>query len=265
LSKLIKPGDTAAFRSAEKFEKDPFHLDHLAPLERDIPEESLRGAESEPKPINPADLTLKADEKADRIVSEAEETARRLIQETEASVKKTIEKAERRAEDIFRQARERGRSDGAEEVREQAERQQQASTKMLSSFVEQMKKREAELTQSLAPRLADLAIELAEKIVHKKLEQDPKPVVRQAEWAIGKILERDKLIIRVNPSDEQAMKEYKTSLVEMFDGIDKIEVIGDIGVERGGCVVETDLIKVDAQPHTQLKAARNVLMSEIQK
>jgi flagellar assembly protein FliH len=213
------------------------------------------------KKISKKKIIAEAKEEAGRILKEA----RNIIQEAEASAGTTIEEAKSRSQDIFRQARERGRSDGADEVRGQAERRYQASAQMLSSFIEQMKKREAELMQSLSPRLADLAIELAEKIIHKKLEQDSSPVARQAEWAIAKILEREKLLIRVNPSDEESMKEHKTTLTEMFDGIDKIEVIADTDVERGGCIVETDLIKVDAQPHTQLKAARNLLEDEIEK
>jgi flagellar assembly protein FliH len=136
---------------------------------------------------------------------------------------------------------------------------------MLSSFIEQMKKREAELTQSLAPRLADLATELAAKIIHREIGQDITLVTRQAEQALTKILERDKLLIRVNPSDEALMKEHKPTLMEMFDGIDKIEVIGDPEIERGGCVIETDLVKVDAQPRAQLKAARGAMDEENEK
>lgn len=270
MSKLIKPGDIGVFQSAEKFEKDTFRLEHLLPAkeniqEEDVQEEAQPKGQPEPELIDPVQLITEAREEAGRILKEAEEEARNIIQEAEVNSEKTIEDAKSRSQDIFRQARERGRSDGADEVREKAERRQQASAQMLSSFIEQMKKREAELMESLSPRLADLVIELAEKIIHKKLDQDSKPVARQAEWAIAKILEREKLLIRVNPSDEGAMKEHKAALIEMFDGIDKIEVIADTDVERGGCIVETDLVKVDAQPHTQLKAARNLLADEIQK
>ena len=112
----------------------------------------------------------------------------------------------------------------------------------------------------LTPRLASLATELAQKIIHREIEKDPSVVALQAEEAISRILEREKLIIRVNPGDEELMKDHKSALTKMFDGIDKIEVIGDPKVERGGCIVETHLIKVDAQPSSQLEAARKALL-----
>jgi flagellar assembly protein FliH len=266
LSKLIKPDDERIFQSARKFEKDSFRLDRLSPAGNDIRDEAVEEGDRpedhrpEPDTVDPVRLIAEAKEEAARILKEA----RNIIREAEASATRTIEDAKSRSQDIFRQARERGRADGAEEVRAQAERRHRARAEMISSFVEQMKKREAELLESLSPQLAEFAIELAEKIVNKKLEHDSQMATRQAERAIAKILERDKLLIRVNPSDEGAMKEHKAALIELFDGIDKIEVIADGNVERGGCVVETDLLKVDAQPHTQLEAARNVLADENQ-
>jgi flagellar assembly protein FliH len=262
---VIKPGDVRVFQSAQKYEKDLFRLDQLSPDEKGTHEEEKREPGLGPEPFDSADPIAEAGKEADRIVSQAEETARGIIQEAEANAENIEREADSRAMDIFRQARERGRTDGADEIREQAERRYQASAQMLASFIEQMKKRETELVQSLSSRLADFAIELAGKIIHKELDKDSKLTIRQAEHAIAKMLERDKLLIRVNPSDEETMKDHKPSLIEMFDGIDKIEVIADPEVERGGCIVETDLIKVDAQPRAQLKTARSLLADENEK
>lgn len=257
MSKLIKPDDTPAFQSAAKFEKEPFRLGSKSAPEQVVLDSSRLHV----------DLVLPGlqDAGLDQLTAKAQEAADDIIQEAEANAAEILSEAKDRAEDIFRQARERGRSDGAEEVRGQAERQHQASARMLSSFIEQMKKRETELAQSLAPRLADLATELASKIIHREVGADSSLVARQAEQAIYKILERDKLVIRVNPSDEKLMKEHKPTLLEMFDGTDKIEVIGDPEVERGGCIVETDLIKIDAQPRAQLNAARNAFSDETER
>jgi flagellar biosynthesis/type III secretory pathway protein FliH len=123
-----------------------------------------------------------------------------------------------------------------------------------------MKERRAELVQSLAPGLAGLAAELAQKIIHREVNRDSSLAMKQAEQAIAKLLKREKLIIRVNSADEESMKEHKPALQRMFDGIDKIGIISDPEVERGGCIVETDLIKVDAQPGSQLRAASRTIL-----
>ena len=60
MSKLIKPDDARVFQSAEKFEKDPFRLDHLLLPEEDIQE----GAppEDQPMTLDPTALGHMVDE-----------------------------------------------------------------------------------------------------------------------------------------------------------------------------------------------------------
>ncbi len=256
MSKLIKSDDSSAFLTVEKFEQESFRL-CAAQNEQAASDASLSTESAPEQPEQEAEAAVEVD--PDELLEQAREAADETLREAEASARKTIEEAKDRAEQILNQARERGRSDGAEEVRVEFERRHQNSARMLSSFIEQMKKRDADLAVSIASRLVDFATELAAKIIHREIGRDVALVTRQAEQAIMKILERDRLLIRVNPSDEELMKEHKPTLLEMFDGVDKIEVIGDPEVERGGCVIETDHIKVDAQPRAQLKIARAAL------
>ena len=247
MSKIIKPSDEKAFESAEKFQKKSFGSGVL--LEAGEDDTSRDDAPGRPE-FNVIEPSVEAAER----LKEAEDRSEQIIRE-----------AEDRGEDIYRQARERGRADGAHEAAKQAEIERRQSEKTLTSFIAQMKERESELAKSLVPGLAELAADLASKIIHKEVARDSLMVTRQAEQAIRKIIERASLLIRVNPSDEESMKGHKPLLARMFDGVDKIEVVGDPSVERGGCMVETDHIKVDAQPGTQLKAARRVLMDEVEK
>lgn len=246
MSKIIRPGDSKAFLSARKFRKEPFVLGSR-PAEKGeasppfaSKDESASGLEMRHK--TPHDLVAEAESKAEQIVRDAGNEA----------------------EEIRRRAREEGRAEGAEEAKKKTEEHREHSSRVLSSFIEQMKEEESKVLKTFAPKLADLATELAHKIIQREIERDSSIVVTQAEEAISRILEREKLIIRVNPSDEVLMKEHKETLIRMFDGVDKIEVIGDSGIEEGGCIVETNLIKVDAQPASQLKRARRALLTEIE-
>ena len=265
MSKLIKPDDTKAFESAIRFRKELFRVDRASSVPSEEIPEKTDSVEAEEPEVQLEDLIEEARLKAERLIEEAGAEAERIKAEATEQAGKILTEAEDKAEDIFRKARERGRIDGAQEVKEQAERRHEASAKMLSSFVEQMKKRESDMAQSIVPRVAGLAADLAEKIIHREIGRDSSLVKKQAEHGISRILERDKLLIRVSPSDEELMKEHKPALIAMFDGIDKIEVIGDPGVEPGGCIVETDLIKVDARPRVQIEAARNAILGETEK
>lgn len=249
MSKIIKPTDKELFGSAKKFEKKPFALSANPAKNSHPPGNPSSSHKSNPGPkrgakrTNTSDLLAEAERQAEQIVSEAERSATRIRE----------------------QAREQGRAEGLEETAKKAEEQLQASSRLLDSLVAQLKAQESELMRLLSLRLASLATELAQKIIHREIEKDSSVVTTQAEEAVSKILEREKLIIRVNPADEAVMKQHKAQLMKMFDGIDKIEVIADKKIERGGCIVETSLIKVDAQPSSQLEAAHKTLLSEAEK
>jgi flagellar assembly protein FliH len=200
--------------------------------------------------------------KAEQAIREAENKAEQVVLDAELKAEQIIEEAEKKADAIREEACELGRSEGFEEAVKKGEEDLQTASETLKSLVARMETREAELIQLLTPMLANLSIEVARKIIHREVADDSSIVTSQAEKAISKILEREKLLIRVHPSDEAVMKNHKAELKDMFDGIDKLEVIGDSSVERGGCIVETSLVRVDAQPKSQLEAARMTLLGE---
>jgi flagellar assembly protein FliH len=190
----------------------------------------------------------------------------KLLAAAMAQAQQTLAEAREQAEDIRRSACERGRAEGYAQGKEEGRRETdeliKTSSRVLDLLVSQLKAQEADMMRMLSPRLVDLATELARRIIHREVLLDASLVTSQAEEAVQKILEREKLIIRVNPADEQIMKAHKPSLMAMFDGIDKIEVIGDPSIEQGGCIVETHMVKVDAQPESQLQAAKRALAPE---
>ncbi len=235
MSKIIKPFESPAFQKARKFEQQAFPL--------------------EPEP-NTADRSPHVQSKEAAFAHDPSA----IIAEATAKGQEILAKAAADAVQVRNQAHEQGYAEGftkgSEEARKKQEERAQADALLLDSLVNELKAQEVKVMRMLSPRLADLAAEIALKVIHREIRSDPLLVASQAEEAIKKILERDRLIIRVNPADEGIMKSYKAELISMFDGIDKIEVIGDAAVEQGGCIVETHLVKVDAQPSSQVQAAR---------
>jgi flagellar assembly protein FliH len=300
LSKIIKPGDKRLFDSAKKFEKKLLAA-NSRPFRTQVKEQSSPNPSPEsggdPYPrletqhVSPQDLIVEAEWKAEttlqeatrkveqllsgtaceteRLTREAGCEAERLVREARSEAEQALREARSEVDQIREKAREEGYSEGFTRAVEEGERktdeQLRASFQALDSLVSQIKTQESEMKRRLTPVIANLATQMAQKIIGREIEKDSSMVLTQAEEAIGKILERDKLIIRVNPADEELMKPHKAPLMKMFDGIDKIDVIADRDVERGGCIVETNHIRVDAQPSSQLEAARKKLLSEAAK
>ena len=70
------------------------------------------------------------------------------------------------------------------------------------------------------------------------------------------------MVIRVNLSDMDIAREYRSMLLTMFDKVESIKIAEDPAVEQGGCIVESDTCGVDANIPTQLSSIRSSLHEE---
>ncbi len=161
-----------------------------------------------------------------------------------------IARAQAEAERIRREAFESGFAEGREEGAEEV----QAALSILRNLGHSLNEQQQEIISELEPEMIKLAVAVAGKIIGKEVAVDHEIVKRCAARAIQKILERERLVINVNPADLPVVMQYKEELIGMFDGIREIEVVGsENGISPGGCTVETDLLKANGKIEAQLE------------
>lgn len=165
-----------------------------------------------------------------------------------------VEGARAEAERIRREAFESGFAEGHREGLDQAAPEIQTALSFLKKLAHSLKEEEQKLLKQVEPEMIKLAVAVAEKIVGREIAVDREIVKRCVAQAVEKIVEREKLIVYVNPADLAVVLEFKTDLVEMFDGIKNIEVVeSENGVSPGGCTVETDFVKANGQIEAQVE------------
>jgi flagellar biosynthesis/type III secretory pathway protein FliH len=118
--------------------------------------------------------------------------------------------------------------------------------------------RERLQAEPAAMRLAGrLAARMAERIVGRAVELAPDTFTEIAVQALAATRARAGLIkLRVNPDDRAALErdEARRALLARFDGVVELEIVGDAAIDRGGCVVETATVRLDARLETQIAA-----------
>jgi len=133
--------------------------------------------------------------------------------------------AQRIRDDAYKEGYEAGRSEATGEVAGEA-------TKLLETIrglnVE-LRNEEQRMIEELEPRLVELAVQIAQKILHHELTRD-------------------------------ALKEFKLDIAESFDGVREVNVLADENIARGGCIVETDMLRVNGDIDAQLKEIHQQLM-----
>lgn len=99
------------------------------------------------------------------------------------------------------------------------------------------------LEQQLAGRIAGVALELARQVVRTELKIHPELVVDVAEQALGALLASARqVIVRLHPEDHALALPYLSEMLSARGA----RMVPDVSLNRGGCVVESDIAVIDA-------------------
>ncbi len=123
--------------------------------------------------------------------------------------------------------------------------------------------REYERLQREAERgVVALALGIAERIVKREVRLDNEMVVRQIHEATKRIIGVERIKIRVNPADEEFVREHRTQILASSDAVRDVAVERDETIERGGCILESESGNVDALIATQLERIGLALLGD---
>ena len=121
----------------------------------------------------------------------------------------------------------------------------------------------ADAAASVEADAVDLALRIAEQAVGAAIAADPELVVEAVRGALRRLVERDRVLILVNPDDLELVREHVARLVGELGGIEHCEVQAERRVRPGGAIVRTSEGEVDATLETKLARAREVLEHEL--
>jgi flagellar assembly protein FliH len=107
-----------------------------------------------------------------------------------------------------------------------------------------------------------LALEVAGRVVGRVAEQDRSLVERLVTEALKRVTARDRVTLRVNPEDLEAVRGQREKWLRLVEGVEHFEVIEDRRVPRGGALVTTLDGAVDARWTTQLVEIERMLLGE---
>ena len=166
-----------------------------------------------------------------------------------------VDPAEQHAEQV-RAARQSGYQDGYRDGLVALEGFKQSfahqSTMQVGLLVKSIGGQLDALQQDMAEALAATALSLARQIVRSELTAQPQTVAAVAQEALETLmLSARHITLRVHPDDQPLVAEGAGELLEARGA----RLIGDSGVARGGCIVESNIGLVDASIETRWRRA----------
>lgn len=209
---------------------------------------SIEGeAPAAPEPAPPAAPQI------DRLlIEEAEKKASEIVKKARAEAKKLIEETKLYSQSAFSQAETDGFNKGKEEGFEAGKEEMANLILEAKDVLNQVLKERELLLRSIEPEMAKLSVRIAEKIMRYQIDIDQDAVVNMIRAALEAIKQREEVIIKVNQEDYYYAKEKKSVFSSMVEGLKTMDIVVDSSVDRGGCIIETNLGNVDARISTQI-------------
>jgi flagellar assembly protein FliH len=195
---------------------------------------------------------------AQAVVENAEGDARAIVEDAERRAGELIDAAAERGRAHADEARRQGHADGYTNGAQEAGAAMAAMLDTLRDLVEATRVERHALIVAAEPELVRLAVGIAERVLHQQIALDNSVVVEMARAAISRIVDRERITVRVNPADVEPMREHRDALLALGD-VQTMRVIEDQRVDRGGVIVETDAGSIDAKISTQLAEVRKIL------
>jgi len=221
----------------------------------------------EPEPVFPAAVEAQPidwpalHQQAGDLLQSATADAEAILSEAHTRLRTIVESAQTGAAQITQQARDAGQESGYRDGVAKAETEMEEMLATMRGLIDMARVERHKIVEGAEGEIVKLAMGIAEQILHKAVEIDRDVVVAITKAAIGELVDRESITVRVNPIDLERMKQHRDSMLTLGE-TKHMRVIEDQRVDPGGVVVETEAGTLDAKIGTQVEEARRVLRVE---
>ena len=184
------------------------------------------------------------------------EKERKLIMDEAAKEAQKMKKEQ--MEEGFQKGYQEGIKKAYKEIEECLTEKYKKEFQMIGKALEEAAKAleeglERELEKSL-PIMVELWKIVLSRLLRKEIEMDDQVAVRIFREIMTKVSNGKKIRLLVNPADRDAFLKKSEEMAEIKRVVDEFELVSDDAVEKGSCIVETNMGVYDARWKVQLEA-----------
>lgn len=173
------------------------------------------------------------------------------------------EAAKKAVSEAYEKGFESGKAEAARALKEEYDGKIAEVTESFPALLREFAAETARYNQDFDRAIVTLALAIAKRIVAREIEVDENAVLARSREAVRKIIGVEKIKIHINPSDEEYMREHRNELSTYADSVKEIVIEADSKVERGGCMIESELGNIDARVSTQFELIEEAMLGLI--
>ncbi len=180
----------------------------------------------------------------------------------------TIEKAKEGVQEVFKDAMDRlklqvdklkseareegfkaGHEDGFQAGEQVAREEFEPFLEALQKLVEDLSQFRQKMFPKVEREMVDMIVMLTKKVIKTEMTSREDSIQDVIRLAVQSVLDRERMVIKVNPADKIHAETYRPELHHLFSEIKNITIEEQPSIERGGCLIESNFGTVDAQLH----------------
>ncbi|MCX7828459.1 MAG: FliH/SctL family protein [Thermanaerothrix sp.] len=124
---------------------------------------------------------------------------------------------------------------------------------MAERFHRSLEEEREALLGLLVPQMVRLWEKTLSRMLLDRVRMDEGVALRVLKGVLAKISDRERLLVYLNPEDHGNVERALAEFGDLLRGNRHLEVIPDPDVDKGSCIVETNLGVYDARWRTQLE------------
>ena len=185
--------------------------------------------------------------------------AEREIERSKFEAEKIILEAEKKVSEIEHDAYMKGHEAGREEGYKEGQAEVMRLIDRLGTIVSTAVDIRDDIIKSSEKLMTEMILMIARKVIKDEIVERREIIINNIKEAIKRVKDRDRIDIRVNFADLDMTTAHKDELIKMMESLKKVNIYEDSRVERGGCIIETDVGAIDARISTQLDAIEEAI------
>lgn len=185
-----------------------------------------------------------------------------ILENARLEAQKLLAETNNKIRIVEQEAYDRGFKKGEQDVWQSNKNAQEEYHKSTRKVLQQIKEIRMKIYQETEKELVELAVNIAEKLVHRKLELNPETILDIAIAACTQVKESELVIIYVEPNQIEFLKSRQDEIASQLYRTKRLEIIADHTIQSGGCRIETEQGYIDATIASMLKQLDAVIREE---
>lgn len=205
------------------------------------------------------------DAKADLIIKDARKNKEDLLKEADEKANKKIDEANKKIDEIKKKASEAGFREGLEKAKKEQEKTIKEANEKAVRIINEAEKEVNDYYQRAENDIADIVMEVSDKILSKKFADMPQLILPVVQKALLKVKNQTTIEVRVSQNAYEFAVAAKSELQNILEGNVTLTINPDDSLSDGDCWVETPDGSVDAKLLSQITEVGKALKKVVGK